>query len=196
MEKLGKRKILNQCQVIQQQPKRPPAVLGARAPISTWKRERGERERTLSACCYRRAANWCLGWHRTVTEGCPTYTSWAELTRQKLFLGFQSSVSRLAVLLALIRSRKYASLSSWSVAWAGSRWACFLSGGISCPHLQNKYSFSRFGSSLPISLGDLNALCWISCRHTLQRWCLNMASHMFQQFKLYFPWMYWQRWRK
>lgn len=128
MENFGKWKILNQCQVIQQQPKRPPAVLGARAPISVWQRERGERTGTRSACSHRGAANWCLRWHRSVTEGCQTYKSWAELTRQKLFWGFQLSASRLAVLLALIiqktcfplilkRSVGWLSLGLFSLWW-------------------------------------------------------------------------------
>lgn len=64
--------------------------------------------------------------------------------------------------LVLIKRRKYAPLSSWSAAWTGSCWTCFLCWYILLPIFKTT-SFSRSGSLLAISLCDLNALCWISC---------------------------------
>lgn len=63
---------------------------------SVWKRACGQQVEECSACAYSGAANWRLGWHWTVREGCQSRKSSAELTRQRLFLGFQLSVSRLA----------------------------------------------------------------------------------------------------
>lgn len=130
---------------------------------SVWKRAHGQQVEECSACAYSGAANWRLGWHRTVREGCQSRESSAELTRQRLFLGFQLGASRPAT--GPRQTQEICSPpSSWSAAWSGSRWACFPSAGKYLPaHLQNNCSFSGVGSSLPKSLHDLKVLCWISC---------------------------------